>query len=217
MTEAQAEKTIFNPFDLTKVWPHGDFPLIDVGVLELNRNPENYFAEVEQAALSPSNIVPGIGFSPDKMLQGRLFAYPDAHRYRIGVNYQHLPVNRPQVATNNYHRDGSMRFDGNEGRHDNYEPNGFGGPVQDAQYNEPPLNLSGPLDRYDAHKDNDNYTQAGNLFRLFDEDEKARLTANIAGTMKGLPEDLQRKNIAHFTKCDPDYGKRIANNLGLKI
>lgn len=217
MTEAQATKTTYNPFDLTKVWPHSEFPLIDVGVLELNRNPENYFAEVEQAAFSPSNVVPGIGFSPDKMLQGRLFAYPDAHRYRLGVNYQHLPVNRPQSAVNTYHRDGSMRFDGNGGRQDNYEPNGFGGPTQDPQFNEPALNLSGPLDRYDAHKDNDDYTQAGNLFRLFDEGEKTRLTANIAGTMKGIPEELQRKNIANFSKCDPDYGGRIAKHLGLKI
>lgn len=216
MTERQAEQTNFNPFDLTKIWPHKDFPLIDVGVLELNRNPENYFAEVEQAAFSPSNVPPGVGFSPDKMLQGRLFAYPDAHRYRLGVNYQHLPVNRPQSAVNTYHRDGSMRFDNNGGRIDNYEPNGFGGPTQDARYSEPPLPLSGAADRYDAHKDNDDFTQAGNLYRIFTNEERDRLTRNLAGTMKGLPEELQRRNIAHFSKCDPEYGARILRHLGLK-
>ncbi|KYG69579.1 catalase [Bdellovibrio bacteriovorus] len=216
MTERQAEQTNFNPFDLTKIWPHKDFPLIDVGVLELNRNPENYFAEVEQAAFSPSNVPPGVGFSPDKMLQGRLFAYPDAHRYRLGVNYQHLPVNRPQSAVNTYHRDGSMRFDNNGGRVDNYEPNGFGGPTQDARYSEPPLPLSGAADRYDAHKDNDDFTQAGNLYRIFTNEERDRLTRNLAGTMKGLPEELQRRNIAHFSKCDPEYGARILAHLGLK-
>ncbi|KYG63460.1 catalase [Bdellovibrio bacteriovorus] len=216
MTERQAEQTNFNPFDLTKIWPHKDFPLIDVGVLELNRNPENYFAEVEQAAFSPSNVPPGVGFSPDKMLQGRLFAYPDAHRYRLGVNYQHLPVNRPHSVVNTYHRDGSMRFDNNGGGVDNYEPNGFGGPTQDTRYSEPPLPLSGAADRYDAHKDNDDFTQAGNLYRIFTNEERDRLTRNIAGTMKGLPEELQRKNIAHFSKCDPEYGARILAYLGLK-
>ncbi|WP_373998988.1 catalase [Bdellovibrio bacteriovorus] len=216
MTERQAEQTNFNPFDLTKIWPHKDFPLIDVGVLELNRNPENYFAEVEQAAFSPSNVPPGVGFSPDKMLQGRLFAYPDAHRYRLGVNYQHLPVNRPHSVVNTYHRDGSMRFDNNGGGVDNYEPNGFGGPTQDARYSEPPLPLSGAADRYDAHKDNDDFTQAGNLYRIFTNEERDRLTRNIAGTMKGLPEELQRRNIAHFSKCDPEYGARILAHLGLK-
>lgn len=215
MTERQAEQTSFDPFDLTKVWPHQDFPLIDVGVLELNRNPENYFAEVEQAAFSPSNVPPGIGFSPDKMLQGRLFAYPDAHRYRLGVNYQALPVNRPQSAVNSYHRDGSMRFDGNGGRQDNYEPNGFNGPVQDARLREPPLALSGAVDRYDSHKDNDDFTQAGNLYRILSETERDRLTSNIAGTMKGLPTELQLKNINHFAKCDADYGARIKAKLGL--
>ena len=136
MPEKDAETYVFNPFDLTKVWPHKDYPLIDVGVLELNRNPENYFAEVEQAAFSPSNLPPGIGASPDKMLQARLFAYPDAQRYRIGTNYQALPVNRPKNDVNHYQRDGSLRFDGNGSGQDNYEPNGFGGPVQDPSASE---------------------------------------------------------------------------------
>ncbi|UXR64704.1 catalase [Bdellovibrio bacteriovorus] len=216
MSERQAEQFRFDPFDLTKIWPHKEFPLIDVGVLELNRNPENYFAEVEQAAFSPSNVPPGVGFSPDKMLQGRLFAYPDAQRYRLGVNYQYLPVNRPHSEVNAYHRDGAMRFDGNGGRADNYEPNGFEGPVQNKSFREPPLALSGTLDRHDSHKDNDDFTQAGNLYRILSEAEKDRLTTNIAGTMKSIPEDLQRRNITHFTKCDPDYGTRIAAKLGLK-
>lgn len=214
MTERQAEQFRFDPFDLTKVWPHSEFPLMDVGILELNRNPENYFAEVEQAAFSPSNVPPGVGFSPDKMLQGRLFAYPDAQRYRLGVNYQYLPVNRPHSEVNSYHRDGSMRFDGNGGRLDNYEPNGFGGPVQNEGFREPALNLSGTLDRHDSHKDNDDFTQAGNLFRMLSEEEKDRLTTNIAGTMKTISEHLQLANIEHFKKCDPDYGGRIAAKLG---
>src|SRR5580704_255589 len=162
MPEADADKTPYNPFDLTKVWPHGDYPLIDVGVLELNRNPENYFAEVEQAAFEPSNVVPGVSFSPDKMLQFRIFAYADAHRYRLGsVNYTSLPVNRPRVPVHTYHRDGFMRADGNDGGAVNYEPNSFGGPVEDPRFKEPPLKISGDADRYDHREGNDDYTQAG--------------------------------------------------------
>ena len=143
MTEEQAEKAAFNPFDLTKVWPQGDYPLVEVGVLELNRNPENYFAEVEQSGFSPANVVPGIGHSPDKMLQFRIFSYADAHRYRLGVNHDALPVNRPRCAVNGYHRDGTMRFDDNGGGAVNYEPNSFGGPVEDPSYKEPPLPITG--------------------------------------------------------------------------
>ncbi|NUN04738.1 MAG: catalase [Bdellovibrio sp.] len=216
MSEKQAEKTSFDPFDLTKTWSQKEYPLIDVGILELNRNPENYFAEVEQAAFAPSNVPPGIGFSPDKMLQGRLFAYPDAHRYRIGVNFQSLPVNRPQSAVNTYHRDGSMRFDSNDGRLDNYEPNSFQGPRQNPLYAEPPLPLTGAADRYNSHLGNDDFSQAGELYRLMKADERERLTDNIAGTMKGLPEPLQKINVEHFAKCDPDYGKRLQIKLGLK-
>lgn len=217
MPEKDAEKYHVNPFDLTKVWPHKDYPLIDVGVLELNRNPQNFFAEVEQAAFSPSNVPPGIGFSPDKMLQARLFSYPDAQRYRIGANYQALEVNRPLNAVNTYQRDGAMRFDGNAGRLDNYEPNGFGGPVQDEAFAEPPLRISGDADRYDAHKGNDNFTQAGNLYRLFTEAQKDQITSVIAGTMKGIPEEILIPAIANFSLCDPDYGKRIAEKVGIKL
>lgn len=217
MPEKDAEKYHVNPFDLTKVWPHKDYPLIDVGVLELNRNPQNFFAEVEQAAFSPSNVPPGIGFSPDKMLQARLFSYPDAQRYRIGANYQALEVNRPMNAVNTYQRDGAMRFDGNAGRLDNYEPNGFGGPAQDESFAEPPLRISGDADRYDAHKGNDNFTQAGNLYRLFTEAQKDQITTVIAGTMKGVPEEILLTAIANFSLCDPDYGRRIAEKVGIRL
>jgi catalase len=155
MPEGDAETYRLNPFDLTKVWPHKDYPLIEVGILELNRNPENYFAEVEQAAFAPSNIVPGIGHSPDKMLQARIFSYADAHRYRLGVNHDGLPVNRPRCPVHSYHRDGLMRSDGNGGGAVNYEPNSFGGPQQSAAYREPPLHISGDADRYDHRAGND--------------------------------------------------------------
>jgi catalase len=213
MPEKEAETFSLNPFDLTKVWPHKDYPLMDVGVLELNRNPENYFAEVEQAAFSPSNLPPGISASPDKMLQARLFAYPDAQRYRIGTNYQSLPVNRPHNPGNHYQRDGSLRFDGNFGPHDNYEPNGFEGPVQDPSAKEPPLKISGDMDRYDAHKGNDDYSQARALYNIMSEEQKDRLAATIAGTMQSLPNDLALINIEHFKKCDEDYGNRIEKKL----
>ena len=216
MTEEQAEQTPFDPFDLTKVWPHGDFPLIEVGVLELNRNPENYFAEVEQASFSPANVVPGISHSPDKMLQFRVFSYADAHRYRLGSNYESLPVNAPRCPVHNYHRDGAMRFDGNGGASVNYEPNSFGGPKEDARFKEPPLKITGAADRYDHRAGNDDYTQAGNLFRLLSAAEKDRLMDAIAGAMTGVPDFIQRRQIGHFAKADPAYGAGVAKRLGLK-
>src|SRR5688572_22234582 len=164
MPEQDADTYRVNPFDLTKVWPHKDYPLIEVGILELNRNPRNYFAEVEQAAFSPSNVVPGISHSPDKMLQARIFSYPDAHRYRIGANYQTLPVNAPRCPVMHYQRDGAMRFDGNFGGATNYEPNSQGGPKECPAFAEPPLKISGDADRYSHRSGNDDYTQAGNLF-----------------------------------------------------
>lgn len=166
----EADRYAFDPFDLTKVWRHADYPLIEIGHLELNRNPENYFAEVEQAAFSPANVVPGISFSPDKMLQGRLFSYADAHRYRLGGNYGLLPVNKPHAApVHSYQRDGAMRFDGNGGGAPNYQPNSFGGPVDNPRYSEPALRIQGDADRYDHRIGNDDYTQAGDLFRLMDD------------------------------------------------
>ena len=212
-----ADKTAYNPFDLTKVWPYGDYPLIEVGVLELNRNPENYFAEVEQAAFEPSNVVPGISFSPDKMLQFRIVAYADAHRYRLGsANYASLPVNRPRVPVHSYDRDGVMRADGNYGGAVNYEPNSFGGPVEDPRFKEPPLKISGDADRYDHRQGNDDYTQPGNLFRLMTAEQKEALFANTAAAMAGVPEEIVRRWIGHCTKADPDYGRGIARALGLK-
>ncbi len=210
MPEEDAEKTPYNPFDLTKVWPHADYPLIDVGVMELNRNAENYFAEIEQAAYSPSNIVPGIGFSPDKMLQARIFAYADAHRYRLGTHYEALPVNAPKCPVNHYHKDGSMRFF--EPKHGNvdayYEPNSFDGPAEDGSYAEPPLKISGDADRYN-YRDGDDYTQAGNLFRKFDAGQKERLFNNIAGAMQGVPDFIIERQLAHFDKVDAEYGAGI--------
>ncbi len=215
MPEADAEKTPYNPFDLTKVWPHADYPLIDVGVLELNRNPENYFAEIEQAAFSPSNIVPGIGFSPDKVLQARIFAYADAHRYRLGTHYEALPVNAPKCPVDHYHKDGAMRFFGT--RHDNpdayYEPNSLGGPAQSEAYAEPPLKISGDASRYDHRAGNDDYTQAGNLFRLFSDEQKQRLFNNIAEAMQGVPGEILGRQLAHFAKADPAYAQGVRNAL----
>src|SRR5205814_7759696 len=175
MPEKDAETYHINPFDLTKVWPHKDYPLVEVGELELNRNPENYFTEVGQAPFEPRNIVPGMGFSPDKMLQARLISYPDAHRYRLGVNYDSLPVNKPQCPYHTYNKDGAMRFDGNGGAAVNYEPNSFGGPTQDRSYVERPRAVSGTVARHDHRTESDYYTQPGNLFRLMPADARQRL------------------------------------------
>jgi catalase len=217
MPEAEAAKTPYNPFDITKVWPHSDYPLIEVGILELNRNPENYFAEIEQAAFGPANVVPGIGHSPDKMLQARILSYGDAHRYRLGINHASIPVNQPRCPYHNYHRDGTMRVDGNGGSGVNYEPNSFGGPAEDARYKEPPLALSGDADRYDHREGNDDYGQAGNLFRLMSKAQQALLMDNLAGAMTGVPEDIQRRQIAQFAKADPAYGTGVAARLGLEV
>ncbi|MCC2111873.1 MAG: catalase, partial [Hyphomicrobiales bacterium] len=215
MPEADADKVPYDPFDLTKVWPHGDYPLIEVGVMELNRNPDNYHAEVEQSGFSPANVVPGIGHSPDKMLQFRIFSYADAHRHRIGVNYDSLPVNRPRCPVHSYHRDGAMRFDDNGGGSVNYEPNSFGGPVPDGSAAEPPLKLVGDADRYDPLDGQgvDDFAQAGDLFRLMSAAERGRLMDNIAAAMADVPEDIQRRQIGHFTKADPNYGAGVAERL----
>lgn len=215
MTEDQAKSWKYNPFDLTKVWPHGDFPLIEVGTWELNRNPENYYAEIEQAAFSPVNVVPGISWSPDKMLQGRLFSYPDAHRYRLGVNYQQIPVNRPKCEVNTYHRDGLMRVDANGGSEPNYEPNSFGGPAEDAQYKELALGLTGDADRYSHRDGNDDYAQAGDLYRLMTSDQRDRLIGNFVTHMASVPKNIQERQIDHFRKADEDWGRRVAEGLKL--
>lgn len=217
MPEADAENTAYNPFDLTKVWPHAEYPLIDVGVLELNRNPENFHAEVEQAAFSPGNVVPGIGHSPDKMLQFRVFSYADAQRYRLGVNHESLPVNKARCPVHSYHRDGAMRFDGNEGGAVNYEPNSFGGPVEDPSVKEPPLKISGDADRYDHREGNDDYTQAGNLFRIMSAEQQERLMDAIAGAMASVPREIQLRQISHFAKADKAYGEGITKRIGINV
>ncbi len=214
MPEMEAETYRWNPFDVTKVWPHSDYPLIKVGIMELNKNPSNYFAEVEQSAFDPSNKVPGISFSPDKMLQGRLFSYADAHRYRLGVNYQSLPVNRPKaVKVNTYHRDGFMRFDGNAGKAVVYEPNSFNGPKENAAFKEPPLKISGDADAYDQPTSDDDFIQPGNLYRLLPDDERERLIQNLVSTLKNVPKNIQDRMIGHFTKADKFWGERIAKEL----
>lgn len=217
MPEREAERYPLNPFDLTKVWPHADYPVMEVGILELNRNPQNYFAEVEQAAFEPANMPPGLGASPDKMLQARLLSYPDAHRYRIGVNYAALPVNRPRCPVNTYHRDGQSRFDGNYGATVNYQPNSFDGPLDDAGYREPPLKISGDADRYDHRAGNDDTSQAGALYRLMSADQKAQLIGNLVAAMSGVPKPIQLRQIGHFHRADPDYGGRVAAGLGIDI
>ena len=217
MPEMDAEKTPYDPFDLTKVWPHGDYPLHEVGILELNRNVDNYFTEVEQAAFSPSNLVPGIGASPDRMLQARLFSYADAHRYRLGTHYEALPVNQPKCPVRHYHKDGAMRFFRNDtGNPDAYyEPNSLGGPTEDPSYREPPLRLSGNADRYDHRCGNDDYTQPGNLFRLMTHEQRERLMDNIRDAMQGVPLEIVRRQVTHFYRADPDYGIGVASRMGL--
>jgi catalase len=217
MPELDAEKTLYNPFDLTKVWPHADYPLIEVGVMELNRNADNYFAEIEQAAFSPSNIVPGIGFSPDKMLQARIFSYADAHRYRLGTHYEALPVNAPKCPVHHYHKDGAMRFFRNDSGNADafYEPNSFNGPVEAPEYREPPLKISGNAGRYNHRIGNDDYTQPGNLFRLFRQEQRERLFSNIAEAMEGVPLDIVMRQIGHFYRADPAYGLGVAAKMGI--
>ena len=214
MTEAEARARKENPFDITKVWSHKEFPLIDVGVLELNRNPENYFADVEQAAFTPANIVPGIGFSPDRLLQGRLFSYGDTHRYRLGVNHHQIPVNAPRTANlNTYHRDGAMRADGNLGSMPNYEPNRFGAFPQDPSVNEPPLAVEGAIERYNHREDDDYYSHPRALYKLFDAAQRERFFRNIAEAMAGVPKDIVERQLALFEKVDPSYAEGVKKEL----
>ncbi|MGQ4004899.1 catalase [Francisellaceae bacterium CB300] len=215
MPEEDAEKTSYNPFDLTKVWPHYEYPMMDIGELELNRNPDNYFAEIEQAAFSPSNIVPGIGFSPDKVLQARIFAYADAHRYRIGTHYEALPVNAPKCPVNHYHKDGAMRFFDNFSKNPDayYEPNSFNGAVEDEKYKEPPLKINGDADHYNHREGNDDYSQPRALYELFDKEQKSRLYMNIAQAMQGVPQNILDRQLAHFEKIASSYAQGIKNAL----
>ncbi|WP_164877296.1 catalase [[Pantoea] beijingensis] len=213
MPEAEASQTPYNPFDLTKVWPHGDYPLIEVGEFALNRNPENYFAEVEQVAMSPANVVPGIGFSPDRMLQGRLFSYGDAHRYRLGVNHHQIPVNAPKCPFHNYHRDGAMRIDGNSGNGATYEPNSFNVFQEQPDYSEPPLSLEGAADHWNHREDEDYFSQPRALFNLLSEEEHQRMFQRIAGELSQVPEFIQQRQIALFRQVDETYGAGVENAL----
>ncbi|HBP5037284.1 catalase [Pseudomonas aeruginosa] len=210
MPEQDAGRYALNPFDLTKVWPHKDYPLIEVGVLELNRNPENVFAEVEQAAFNPAHVVPGIGFSPDKMLQGRLFSYGDAQRYRLGVNHTHIPVNAPRCPFHSYHRDGQMRLDGNQGARLAYEPNSYGEWIEQPEYAEPPLSLEGAADHWNHRVDEDYYSQPAALFRLMSPAQQQALFDNTARAMRGASQEVIERHIGNCSKADPAYGAGVA-------
>lgn len=213
MSEAQAAARAENPFDVTKVWPHREFPRVEVGEIVLNRNPQNYFAEVEQAAFAPSAVVPGLGFSPDRLLQGRLFAYADAHRYRLGVNHHQLPVNRPHNEVQHYHRDGALRVDGNGGAAPVYHPNSFDGVTASSAGVSPPYANIGAVERYDHRADADYYSQPGALFRLMNTDQKSLLVSNIVAAMSSVPKSIQLRQIAHFKRADEEYGARIERGL----
>ncbi len=219
MTPEEAETYRFDPFDITKVWPHADYPPITIGRLVLDRNPENYFAETEQAAFSPANFVPGIGPSPDKMLQGRLFSYHDTHLHRLGANYHLLPVNAPKATTmTSYQRDGAMRFDANGAGGPNYYPNSFGGPEPDSRAGEPPFAVLGQAARQPYAHENDDFVQAGALYRdVMTDEDRAHLVGNITGHLSGAQKRIQLRQCAIFYKADADYGTRVAEALGLEV
>ena len=218
MTEEQADAMPYNPFDLTKVWYKKDFPLIEVGFFELNRNPENYFRDVEQAAFNPANVVPGISFSPDKMLQGRLFSYGDAQRYRLGVNHHQIPVNAPKCPVNSYHRDGQMRVDANAGSTIGYEPNSYGKWQEQPEFKDPPLAVRGDVYQWNFREDDDDYyTQPGKLFRLMSPEQQKVLFENTARNMGDIPKEIKLRHIGNCLKADPAYGKGVADALGIPL
>lgn len=214
MTFEQAEKWRFNPFDLTKVWPHGEFPLIPVGQLVLNRNPKNYFQDVEQAAFSPAHMVPGVEASPDKMLQGRLYSYPDTHRHRLGTNYAQIPVNCPfNTRVRNYQRDGPASVDNNQGGAPNYFPNSFSGPLDNTKHLEHTFNVSGDVARYNSG-DDDNYTQVGDFWRKVLNPQTRKIQVeNIAGHLKDAQEFIQKRAVHNFGLADPEYGRMLQEAL----
>ena len=218
MTEEEANNMPYNPFDLTKVWYKKDFPLIEVGEFELNRNPDNYFAEVEQAAFTPTNIVPGINFSPDKMLQGRLFSYGDTQRYRLGVNHHQIPVNQPKCPFHSYHRDGAMRVDGNHGSRLHYGPNSYDEWQDQPEYKEPSLPIYGDGDRWNFREDDDNYfEQPGRLFNLMNGEQKQALFENTARDMEGVEKFIKIRHINHCFLADPAYGEGVAAAMGVDM
>lgn len=216
MTEEEAQNCPFNPFDVTKVWPHKDHPLIEVGELELNKNPENYFADVEQAAFSPANVVPGISFSPDRLLQGRLFSYGDAQRYRLGVNYHQIPVNAPRNKVNNYSRDGKMRVDGNAGATIGYEPNSYGKWQEQKDAIEPPFAIEGDAYNYDFREDDsDYYSQPKALFDIMSPAQKQVLFENTARSISGASKEIKLRHIRNCMKADKNYGTGVAKAIGI--
>ncbi len=215
MSEAEAQSHRHNPFDVTKVWPHTEFPLIEVGELELNRNPENHFAEVEQSSFSPANIVPGIGFSPDRMLQARLFSYGDAARYRLGVNHHQIPVNAPRCPVHSFHRDGAMRVDGNYGGETSYFPNSRDAWREQPEFTEPALLLSGSAGHWDHRVDDDHYEQPGNLFRLTQPEQRRALIENTARSMQGVSTAIKARHVSHCRIADSEYGEALADALNL--
>ena len=216
MTEEQAKSHRHNPFDLTKVWPKADYPLIEVGEFELNRYPENYFAEVEQAAFSPANVVPGISFSPDRMLQARLFSYGDTQRHRLGVNFNHIPVNAPKCPFHSYHRDGGMRTDGNLGATPSYWPNSKDAWIgHDPSLIEPPLALDGPADHWDHREDDDYFEQPGILFRKMTAEQQEVLFYNTARALGDARIEVKQRHVDNCTAADSAYGAGVAKALGL--
>ena len=218
MPETDAAKVPYHPFDLTKVWPHADYPLIEVGTFELNKNPANFFADVEQSAFAPSNLVPGISVSPDKMLQARLINYADAQRYRLGTNYQQIPVNAARCPVHSNHRDGIGRVDGNYGSLPHYEPNSFHQWQEQPQFREPPLKIDGNADHWNFRDDDaDYYKQPGDLFRLMSPAQQQVLFDNTARAMGDAPEFIKRRHIGNCSKADAAYGAGVAAALGLKI
>ncbi len=218
MPEAEAETYRFHPFDLTKVWYKADYPLIEVGEFELNRNPANFFQDVEQAAFAPNNLVPGISVSPDKMLQARLFAYSDAQRYRLGVNHHQIPVNAPRCPVMSNHRDGAGRMDGNYGGLPHYQPNSFGQWIDQPEFREPPLKLTGAADFWNFREDDDDYfTQPRALFHLMDAAKQKLLFENTARAMGDAPAFIKQRHIDNCTRCDPAYGAGVAAALGMQV
>ena len=215
MTNEEAKNCSFDPFDLTKVWPHGDYPMIKVGTMTLNENPKNYFNEIEQASFSPSNVVPGVSFSPDKMLQARIFSYPDAHRYRVGTHYEMLPVNRPIVDVNTYHADGSMNYEIKEPTDAYYEPNSFGGAVEDASFAEPAFETGDMADRYNHRDGNNDFVQVTALFNLMSDNQKEQLFSNIAEAMGGVPRNIVDRQLALFEQVHKDYAAGVKKALGI--
>ncbi len=213
MPAIEAATYHLNPFDLTKVWPHGDYPLLEVGVLELNRNPENFFAQIEQVAFNPATIVPGIGFSPDKMLQARLFSYGDAQRYRLGTNYSLIPVNAPKCPVHTFHRDGQMRVDDNRGRATSYQPNGYNEWVEQPDFAEPSLPIDGSADHWNHRTDTDYYSQPRALFQLMTQTQRQALFDNTARSIKGAAAPVVARHVDNCTKAHPDYGAGVAESI----